>query len=31
MQQAADAYGKVLEQRPPNRTLWEQIKKEMRL
>jgi eukaryotic-like serine/threonine-protein kinase len=31
MRQTADAYGKVLVQRLPNRTLWEQIKNEMRL
>jgi TPR repeat protein len=31
MQQVADAYSAVLEQRPPERTLWEKIKNELHL
>jgi eukaryotic-like serine/threonine-protein kinase len=31
MQQVADAYSKVLEQQPPQHTLWEQIKNRMHL
>jgi eukaryotic-like serine/threonine-protein kinase len=31
MQQVADAYTTVLEQRPPERTLWEKIKNELHL
>ena len=31
MQQVADAYGKVLEQGLPERTLWERVKLNMHL